>query len=550
MLKKIILKLTSIKYSGDSIGDDIRVEIKFFEKLFIFEQKIKLGTIFELDREIGRLETNNDIFEAPIRIKITEKDLIFSDTGEIYGSIKINTTSIELQRFNFQIEVQERNKIISKSTAIFLITLEAEVINPNHLELRPYNSRKSGENYNRFDTDIINAVNDWNNEFSKQDNPPPILLDPNLVKAMIYVESKMGYFETKKNAYPSYPDIMQVADPLNPAIYTLKNIFNPNPSVNKIATEYEIVNGEEILLEYKEINIIQHKDSIYWGIRWLYHKAQVNNNTNGIWSRSWRTWRQAVNKYNGKGDKKYENKVFNIYENGIGERNYKLWGSAFILLLVFVSGSFFIDNDKLDDLFIDFKDNRAVVIDTSYKPAKYIDLIDKALILNRTLYSSAYCKFAKDLWLAEDVLKNCTYTVGSNSSNLWSIKLSDGGYSWSPKYRDAEIIGHDSETDGPYYVAYEKSDIGDLNNDSRNDAVVVVRLNNGGNAMIRNIIVLVQDSDGEMEQYASYIIEDREEVEGLYINHGIISANVIIKSEDDPACCASVYDTYRFKITK
>ena len=62
-----------------------------------------------------------------------------------------------------------------------------------------------------------------------------------------------------------------------------KNIFNPNPSVNKIATEYEIVNGEEILLEYKEINIIQHKDSIYWGIRWLYHKAQVNNNTNGIW---------------------------------------------------------------------------------------------------------------------------------------------------------------------------------------------------------------------------------------------------------------------------
>ena len=95
------------------------MEIKFFEKLFIFEQKIKLGTIFELDREIGRLETNNDIFEAPIRIKITEKDLIFSDTGEIYGSIKINTTSIELQRFNFQIEVQERNKIISKSTAIF-----------------------------------------------------------------------------------------------------------------------------------------------------------------------------------------------------------------------------------------------------------------------------------------------------------------------------------------------------------------------------------------------------------------------------------------------
>ena len=71
------------------------------------------------------------------------------------------------------------------------------------------------------------------------------------------------------------------------------------------------------------------------------------------------------------------------------------------------------------------------------------------------MYSSAYCKFAKDLWLAEDVLKIVpillvqTHPIYGLLNCLMAVIVES-------KDRDAEIIGHDSETDGPYYVAYEK----------------------------------------------------------------------------------------------
>ncbi len=547
MIKKIVLKLKSVKYSGQSIGEDISIDIKILDKIFKINRRIKVGSTTFIDNEITRFETSQNIFETNLNIKITEKDFLYNDTSEILSKISINLETTFPQQFSYNVFVNEKGLNLKNRRAIFEIILEVTLEESGvSLELKAYRSDSGGNNFNLYDNEIKEAVEHWNNLFSKQINPPPVQLDPNLVKAMVYVESRMGHYKTKDGVHPSYPDVMQVADPLNPAIYTLKNIFNPNPSVNKIATEYEIIDGKKVPLEYKEINIIQPRDSIYWGVRWLYHKAQINIKTNGIWSRSWREWRKAVNKYNGAGDKKYENKVFNVYENGIGERNYKLWSSVLILLVL--SSSFFINSDKLDDLFIDFKDGYALAIDASYQPEKNVDSTDGTLTLSQKLHFPSNCRFTKDSRSSDDVLKNCTYAVGSNSSDLWSVKLTGGGYSWNPKNKEEEIIGHDAETDGPYYVAYEKSDIGDLNNDTRDDAVVVLRVNNGGNSMIRNIIILVQDNNGKMEQYANYIMEDREDVKNIYINQGIISADVFVKSDDDPACCASVSTTYRFKI--
>jgi hypothetical protein len=46
---------------------------------------------------------------------------------------------------------------------------------------------KGNEDYNRFDSEILEAVNFWNKFFFSQKYPPKQPLDPNLVKAMIYV---------------------------------------------------------------------------------------------------------------------------------------------------------------------------------------------------------------------------------------------------------------------------------------------------------------------------------------------------------------------------
>ena len=138
-------------------------------------------------------------------------------------------------------------------------------------DVRPYTHKGTNgkENYNRFDQEIVDAVNHWNKEFDDE-YPPPEQLHPNLVKAMIYIESRMGYFES--NGYPSYPDVMQVADPDNPAIYALNKRRDKN---GRLEIEYVWKQGEIVELDYKgKASGESSHESIVWGTRWLYHKAQ------------------------------------------------------------------------------------------------------------------------------------------------------------------------------------------------------------------------------------------------------------------------------------
>ena len=269
-MKKVTIKLVSVQHTGDFIGDDIIIEIETAGELFSRDQKIQAGTTFVFNQEIKKLQTDTDIFYIPIRIKIIEDDILFDDAGEVKDTLNIDVSKFP-QTFNFEIKVQERNKVVSKSSAIFFVTLVADF---PHSNLRQYKSSKSGQSYDQYDEAIEYAVNHWNKEFLSQDNPPTTPLDPNLVKAMIYVESKMGYYVPSESYikkhpdyYHSYPDVMQVADPHNDAIYAFKNVYNPNPGRKKQATEYEIIGKKEILFFYPEISIDIPEKSIYWGVR-------------------------------------------------------------------------------------------------------------------------------------------------------------------------------------------------------------------------------------------------------------------------------------------
>lgn len=194
-------------------------------------------------------------------------------------------------------------------------TKEDEVV------LRPYTYRgvSGKEDYNRYDAEIIAAVDEWNREFTKDTDPPPEPLDPNLVKAMVFVESRMGY------APGGEVDVIQVG---NPGDKTLKAL---NGTAEK--TESWIHNGEEIELNYNgETNARSPKDSIHWGVRWLYHKAQ------GITyggKRYWNSWQEAMEGY-GPQKKEHNKAIWNIYKNGVDTRQNKqicLWSFALIALL-------------------------------------------------------------------------------------------------------------------------------------------------------------------------------------------------------------------------
>lgn len=128
MFKSVQLKLSKVKHSGDSIGDDIRVEIEVFGKFLRVDKRIKAGTTAEINREAGRFETDRGLFSAEVLIAVIEKDLLFNDVGSTNGSIKVNTAVTKPQQFVFEVQVRETRSILGKiwgnKIANFEITLE------------------------------------------------------------------------------------------------------------------------------------------------------------------------------------------------------------------------------------------------------------------------------------------------------------------------------------------------------------------------------------------------------------------------------------------
>jgi len=79
MLKSVQIKFLKVKYSGDSIGDDIRVEIEALGKFLRVDKRIKAGTTININREIGRFETDRGLFQADVLVTVVEKDVLFND---------------------------------------------------------------------------------------------------------------------------------------------------------------------------------------------------------------------------------------------------------------------------------------------------------------------------------------------------------------------------------------------------------------------------------------------------------------------------------------
>lgn len=123
---KLVIKFKSMSYLGDSVGNDINVEIKIREQIFTFNPPIKLNSILDLNSEIFYFEFISDKFEENVNIKVTEKDIIFDDVGEINQKIYINLSNNETQEFTFETTVQEIGTNFHKMTAIFKIVLVFE----------------------------------------------------------------------------------------------------------------------------------------------------------------------------------------------------------------------------------------------------------------------------------------------------------------------------------------------------------------------------------------------------------------------------------------
>lgn len=124
MSRTVQLKFSKIKYTGDSIGDDIRIEINCLGSVLNLDNKIKNKTEVKFDETIGQFVTNDSTFSLPISMKIIEKDLVFNDVGSKEITLKVNTNDFSLQSSTHEIPVKElRGFSVGHKTAIFAVTL-------------------------------------------------------------------------------------------------------------------------------------------------------------------------------------------------------------------------------------------------------------------------------------------------------------------------------------------------------------------------------------------------------------------------------------------
>lgn len=188
-----------------------------------------------------------------------------------------------------------------ETPTLHFVDFEFEEVSEESTDVQKY---KDGR-YNEYDDDILKAANFWNEFFLNQKYPPPAPLDPNLVKAIIYMESRMGQ-GSSFTGHPAYPDVMQVGNPEDDAIHVLNND-------GKRPTEYEACSGKIVPVDYEgRIKVETSYESIYWGVRWLYHKAQdIGVGEEQIWY----PWKKAVHRY-GPGKETYTESIWNLYEHG------------------------------------------------------------------------------------------------------------------------------------------------------------------------------------------------------------------------------------------
>ena len=98
--------------------------------------------------------------------------------------------------------------------------------NGGQSSIKQFAKGQYGEDYNKYDTEILGLVNYWNHKLGAS-------VDANVIKAMARAESQMGYISGSASANGSI-DIMQVLDVRNPAIQRLAAEGNFDPNEGKM----------------------------------------------------------------------------------------------------------------------------------------------------------------------------------------------------------------------------------------------------------------------------------------------------------------------------
>ncbi len=125
MSKLIQLTLLKVRYSGDTIGDDIRFEIASPAGFFSLEKKIAFGSEVALNAWVGTFQSSATV---PITFTVIEQDSVFNDVGSKDSILDVDVNATVPQISTCEVVVRERRGVsLGTREARFLITLQVLV---------------------------------------------------------------------------------------------------------------------------------------------------------------------------------------------------------------------------------------------------------------------------------------------------------------------------------------------------------------------------------------------------------------------------------------
>lgn len=152
------------------------------------------------------------------------------------------------------------------------------------------------------------------------------------------------------------------------------------------------------------------------------------------------------------------------------------------------------------------------------------------------IYPTAETPFVPALTVK--ALENAEYILPGFGGAVYSCQFTDGKY----EIGDPDISGFASLSLLDFFA------FGDLNDDGVNDAAVLIAENRGGTGVFVSVNAVLNDG-GRPRHAASYMIDDRPQINALEINDGVIFLDALVHDLNDPACCPEQAVRRSFKIS-
>ena len=131
-MKDIYLTLSNIKYSGKSIGDDIRIEIEAIGESFQKNLKLRRGSTRKIGKGIGVFRIDQSAFSIPVLTRIIERDKALNDVGVSEVKFKVNLKESRIQKKSVSVKVKERRWPFIRPEAEFKVIFDVQVMEIMH----------------------------------------------------------------------------------------------------------------------------------------------------------------------------------------------------------------------------------------------------------------------------------------------------------------------------------------------------------------------------------------------------------------------------------